>query len=289
MQAMRHHLLEIMNSGGQVSATALPELKALVDRYPYYHVARIALLRLLFQQRAPEFSDELRRAALYLPSRETIFNYLEADHFRPREEKPNGFSGATVSRKPNERLGMPAGEESRTNLLIDGYLGSLTPGDTARQDAPLRRGKADATQDYIDYMLQEELEMNAASASATEDSPVPPVDEEDKKRAESVEEPSSMDRVGEFLQRQGDKKIKLKDKSDSELVKPILDLENSQEKGVFTETLARIYIKQGKFEHAIAIIRRLSLKYPKKNRYFADQIRFLEKIVANNKASKSEK
>ncbi len=57
----------------------------------------------------------------------------------------------------------------------------------------------------------------------------------------------------------------------------------------FTETLAHIYIKQGKYSKAIEIIRRLSLNYPKKNRYFADQIRFLEKLIINERNQNREK
>lgn len=51
----------------------------------------------------------------------------------------------------------------------------------------------------------------------------------------------------------------------------------------FTETLAKIYIRQKKYEKALEIIKRISLKYPKKNSYFADQIRFLEKLIVNVK------
>ena len=51
----------------------------------------------------------------------------------------------------------------------------------------------------------------------------------------------------------------------------------------FTETLANIYIKQGKYNKALEIIKRLYLEYPNKNRYFADQIRFLEIIVKHTK------
>ncbi len=60
------------------------------------------------------------------------------------------------------------------------------------------------------------------------------------------------------------------------------DLEEENEE-LFTETLAKIYIKQGKYEKALRIIRSISLNYPKKNRYFAVQIRFLERLVENNK------
>ena len=58
--------------------------------------------------------------------------------------------------------------------------------------------------------------------------------------------------------------------------------ENAPNEGIFTETLARIYIKQGKYSQALEIIQRLSLVYPKKNAYFADQIRFLKKLIINN-------
>ena len=49
----------------------------------------------------------------------------------------------------------------------------------------------------------------------------------------------------------------------------------------FTETLAKIYVKQQRYDKALEIIKKLNLKYPKKNTYFADQIRFLEKLIIN--------
>ena len=55
------------------------------------------------------------------------------------------------------------------------------------------------------------------------------------------------------------------------------------EEGYFTATLARIYVKQGRYSKALEIIKRLNLNYPKKSAYFADQIRFLEKLIINNK------
>ena len=59
--------------------------------------------------------------------------------------------------------------------------------------------------------------------------------------------------------------------------------EENAETSFFTETLANIYIKQGKYTKALEIIKRLYLEFPNKNRYFADQIRFLEIIIKHTK------
>jgi hypothetical protein len=51
----------------------------------------------------------------------------------------------------------------------------------------------------------------------------------------------------------------------------------------FSESLAKIYIQQRRYAKALEIIRKLNLNNPEKNIYFADQIRFLEKLIINVK------
>ena len=46
----------------------------------------------------------------------------------------------------------------------------------------------------------------------------------------------------------------------------------SKEEGMASETLADIYLKQGKYDHAIDMYRKLSLRNPQKNTYFARKI-----------------
>ena len=50
----------------------------------------------------------------------------------------------------------------------------------------------------------------------------------------------------------------------------------------FSESLAKIYIRQHKYDKALEIISNLRLKFPEKSCYFADQMRFLQKLILNN-------
>lgn len=75
-------------------------------------------------------------------------------------------------------------------------------------------------------------------------------------------------------------KIQFSDKFEYE--DPQHSLESEVSDSVFTESLAKIYIKQGQYQKALHIFEKLNLKYPEKNTYFADQIRFLTKIIQNS-------
>ncbi|MDE7388202.1 MAG: hypothetical protein K2M97_02995 [Muribaculaceae bacterium] len=46
-----------------------------------------------------------------------------------------------------------------------------------------------------------------------------------------------------------------------------------------SEALAQIYIRRGKYERAYEIINQLNLNFPEKSIYFADQLRFLAKLI----------
>ncbi len=54
---------------------------------------------------------------------------------------------------------------------------------------------------------------------------------------------------------------------------------------LLSESLAKIFIKQGRYERAYEIISNLSLNYPKKSIYFADQLRFLQKLIKIKQAA----
>lgn len=57
------------------------------------------------------------------------------------------------------------------------------------------------------------------------------------------------------------------------------EAESADSSAFVTETLAKIYVRQGMYKQAILAYEKLSLKYPEKNIYFAGQIDEVKKLM----------
>jgi hypothetical protein len=61
----------------------------------------------------------------------------------------------------------------------------------------------------------------------------------------------------------------------------VLVSKNETSNSLMTETLAKVYLAQKKYENAIQAYRILSLKYPEKSGFFADQIKRIQILQKN--------
>ena len=234
----------------------LYDLRSLLAMYPYYQTARLLMLQNLYLLHDPTFDEELRRAAIYITDRKTIFNLVEAGHYKIHSRN-NAHTSSAEGQAPADE------HENRTRSLIDRFLDTLPVVDEQASGKSKRKPTpADAAVDYVAYLLETE--------------------EENQNQAE---QPSmrGQDLIDNFINNEGGN-FDLKENLEfsPQLEEEEIIEENSTDEGYFTETLARIYIKQGRYSKALEIIKRLNLIYPKKNAYFADQIRFLEKLIINN-------
>jgi predicted Zn-dependent protease len=158
-----------------------------------------------------------------------------------------------------------AGEGDRTLLLIDSFL-------AGQAEEPLQPEGTDAataslSNDYLSYTLREE-EL-PQQPEGTDAAPM---------RGQEL--------IDEFIEKadEGETFRIAATPTETPEETPAESQNEEEEESYFTETLAKIYIKQRRYEKALEIIKKLSLKYPKKNSYFADQIRFLEKLIINSKS-----
>lgn len=239
----------------------LYDLRSQLALYPYHQTVRLLLLQNLYLMHDPSFDEELRRSAVYLTDRKVVFNLVEAVHYKLRNTTKHTQKEETAS---NATGTQPGG--SRTISLIEQFLDTI-PAEKKEETGKEAKKKrkptpADAAIDYVSYLLETE-------------------DEEYENEEQNSPAMKGQDLIDNFINNDNGK-IKLKEKP--EYVPEIDDNDKKEgDENYFTETLAQIYIKQGRYSKALEIIKRLNLNYPKKNTYFADQIRFLEKLIINNK------
>ena len=248
-------LTELIHHPELLDRDTLYELRSMLALYPYFQTARLLMLKNLYLLHDPSFDEELRRAAIYITDRKVLFQMIEAGHYQLRvTTKEEQKTSANTNRR-----------DSRTLSLINDFLDSLPKEDEKSDQTHKRRPTpADAAVDYVAYLLESESE-------------------EDRQQAQEVPQLKGQDLIDTFINNDNGKIVL----NENPTLKPEIETdndsqENKAEEGVYTETLARIYIKQGNYLKALEIIRRLSLAYPKKNAYFADQIRFLKKLIINN-------
>ena len=249
-------IVELIEHPERMDRDTLYELRSLLALYPYFQTARLLMLQNLYLLHDPSFDQELRQAAIYITDRKVLFQMIEAAHYQLKVQK--------TQPEPVDRLDADD-RDSRTLSLIDDFLDSL-PKDESQQEKKGKRKPtpADAAVDYVAYLLESESD-------------------EDREQAAEVPQLIGQSLIDSFIN--NDKgKIVL---NENPTLKPDLDADTVDrqkegEEGYFTETLARIYIKQGNYSKALEIIQQLSLDNPKKNAYFADQMRFLEKLIINS-------
>ena len=90
---------------------------------------------------------------------------------------------------------------------------------------------------------------------------------------EPTEVEKKFDLIDKFIKNSPKIEISKDQKSDPNLI-----IETKIKDELITETLAKIYVNQKKFNKAIKAYEILSLKYPKKSSFFADQIIDIKKL-----------
>jgi hypothetical protein len=250
-------IVEYIHHPERLDRDTLYELRSILALYPYFQTARLLMLMNLYLLHDPSFDKELRRAAIYITDRKVLFQMIEAAHYQLHPATQDTTTEKTHSDESTA--------ESRTISLIDDFLDSLPKEDEANDKKEKRKPTpADAAVDYVAYLLESESE-------------------EEREQAAEGPQLIGQDLIDSFINNDNGKIVlneypTLRPEFDSDTS----DLQKGAEEGYFTETLARIHIKQGNYSKALEIIQQLSLQDSKKNAYFADQIRFLEKLIINN-------
>lgn len=241
-------LYQLMDAPARMNGQTLAELREIVDDFPWFSVARMLYLKNLSVEKDIRFRTELKRSSLFVSDRKQLFLLIEGEKYQlPKEYKDKRISE----------------EVSDSFSLIDTFLSARArEGEQDDSTDPLFLIQPSVSSDYIYWSLSNE-------------------ESEEKTEGDDVRM-KHQDLIDSFIEKEDHHFESLEKASEGQV--GVLDIEeDGLDDSFFTETLAHIYVKQKRYVKALQIIRNLSLKYPEKNSYFADQIRFLEKLIINSK------
>ena len=272
------HLQQWIQHPEALNRDTLYELRTLVARYPYFQSLRLLYLKNLYVLHDINFGAELRKAVLYVSDRRVLFYLIEGDRYALHPHASAHIVGKELEKEPSI---------DRTLSLIDAFLATVP-------EEHSQTTELDYAMDYTAYLIRDDEETNETDSSSTTPTEVPKLRGQDLidgfiRQSETEEgislklpkedNPLLLPLIEEETDEAEEEKVVVADETPRSAVE-----ETEQDDSCFTETLAKIYIKQRRYDKALEIIKKLSLNYPKKNAYFADQIRFLEKLINNAKS-----
>lgn len=232
-------------------------LRELIEKYPYFQAAIFTYLKSLYVNNDDNYKNELERLSISIIDRRALFYYIFSEEYE-------SFFAQT---------GKKAIKEDKTSILLNAFFESRD-GETSELEYSISHSSLAST-DYLSY-------------AQIEDTPKLEMDIPEQSKIKESVNLKHQNIIDSFINKseEGEIRIQIKKEEKYEESEEIIEKENEEELTediFFTETLAKIYVKQKKYEKAYKIIKHLSLNYPKKNIYFADQLSFLEKLIINTK------
>lgn len=161
----------------------------------------------------------------------------------------------------------PGDETPTTETAIDTFLNAYGTIDPA-EEALLERLIFNPMADYSQVLIKEQKE------SRLDDGEEPEADEQDRLMDAFIDKYGHEEAADEVDSRQPENRPSTPRHAASRQAPP--------PDSMLSESLAKIYIKRRRYEKAYEIIHTLSLNFPEKSIYFADQLRFLKKLILNN-------
>ena len=269
----REALLTYLNQPETLVGDNVQWVTSLVERYPYFGIGQ-CLLAIAYQNEGnADYDRQLKKAACAVPDRNRLrlFSILAKQRMAlppeaVTEETPQPdsffrFVDSTSVKKSTDEALIP-----EKMFIIPEINLSSTPEELSAELALL---------DEKRKSLDELKAIVAARLKAMED-------EKQQKEDGTLPEKklSRKELIDKFIAENPSIS-----KPKAEFYNPISVAQNSiiDHGEIVSETLAKIYFKQGYFDKAISIYEKLSLNNPEKSVYFAAQIEMIKESQTNNK------
>ncbi|MCJ7446761.1 MAG: tetratricopeptide repeat-containing protein [Bacteroidales bacterium] len=305
----RNDFLRMVENSGPVDRQMIGEVSDLINIFPYFQSAYLLLLKGLQNTGDVKFENQLRVSAIHIADREVLYYLLKKEPSVNVEHEVTSKQPVTSEINPEDSQQVVIETAKNSEDLINEIEKSSDDGKNEDQAENVQQntghsilittetdneefssmvflvdeesGSVEEKVIYMDPGFSVPEHVDLLELDLENKAPVP---EEDSR----TEEQPDYSEINSEKQRQTDLIDKfiltnpriepVKEKSDApveDISKPFVEAKG----GFLTETLARIYIRQGYYSKAINVYEKLCLKFPEKCSYFAGQIEKVNELI----------
>ncbi|WKL42984.1 tetratricopeptide repeat protein [Flavobacterium sp. ZE23DGlu08] len=274
----------LINKPDAIHEKQTEALEKVLIEFPYFQSARAIQLKGLYNQNSFKYNTALKVTAAHSTDRSILFDFITSDTFTSIQKglyDKKALEILDINVVDSETIVTEEKTESKINSLERSILTSIKEASAVDVDdasktteeklaigKPLDFSKNEqhSFQEWLQLSRTEPIEREKESAINL---PLPVIDEDKRKKLELIDK---------FIE--ASPKISPVKHGVASTV--TFDLNAADNSFLMTETLARVYLEQKKYQKAIQAYEILILKYPEKSSFFADRISDIKILQHNN-------
>jgi tetratricopeptide (TPR) repeat protein len=275
----------LINKPDTIHEKQTEALEKVLVEFPYFQSARAIQLKGLYNQNSFKYNTALKITAAHSTDRSILFDFITSDTFTSIQKglyDKKALEILDIKVVDSEIIVTEEKTESKINSLERSILTSIkeasavdvdddsskTPEEKLAIGKPLDFSKSEqhSFQEWLQLSRTEPIEREKESPINL---PLPIIDEDKRKKLELIDK---------FIE--ASPKISPVKHGVASTV--TFDLNAADNSFLMTETLARVYLEQKKYQKAIQAYEILILKYPEKSSFFADRISDIKILQHNN-------
>ena len=284
----------LLNKPNAIKDKHTAGLEKIVNEFPFFQSARALLLKGLHNQESFQYNPALRKTAAYTTDRSVLFDFITSGDFLPVQklfiDEKEAFINdimvhdlqiVTVAPTVAKDLVAPS-------TLEQSIVSSINAVQEEEEIAPTSEEKAAQVSEKLEigkpldfskeekHSFQEWLQLANFNPIEREKTP----DKAKTKLPDPIIDPEKKKKIA-LIDRFIETNPKISPVREMSKIAHIPE-QNQDQSYLMTETLAKVYLEQRKFQKAIQAYEILILKYPEKSTFFANRISDIRVLQQNN-------
>ena len=274
----------LLNKPNAINEQQTLALEKVLDEFPFFQSARALRLKGLYNQNSFKYNYALKVTAAYTTDRAVLFDFITSDTFVAIQKEyydKKSLEHLDIITIDSEVIVPERKLEPKTNTLEQSILTSIKEAfsiaveeNSIVVEEKLDIGKPLDFSKNEKHSFQEWLQLSRTQPIIRENEVLnvtePTFENEEKKKKAEI--------IDKFIEA-SPKISPVKHGVPSTVT---IDINKDDSSYLMTETLARVYLEQKKYQKAIQAYEILILKYPEKSSFFVDRISDIKILQHNN-------